>query len=118
MITETERQAVAEFPELQRLIDLRDAGWFWLPPRVDDGHVVEVHGVRTWLGGWADAIRVRFTTDAAGLRVDHEGGVVWRLDGGLTEVVDQLVALSPPGSQNAPRLVKSATGGLWTPGRS
>ena len=29
---------------------------------------MDVSGVRTWPGGWADAIRVQYVTDAAALR--------------------------------------------------
>lgn len=98
--------ALAAHPELQRLIDLSLAGWTWMPPEVDDGgHVVEVHGMRTWPGGFADAVRIRYTTDAMAVRVDFEGGIVWRREGGLADVVDDLIALPSPGTRGAPRLV-------------
>jgi len=115
LIGGNDRAAVAAFPELQRLIDLRDASWIWLPS-IRDGDLAEVHGVRTWSGGWADAIRVRFTTDAKGLRTDHAGGVVWSLEGTLLDVLDGLAALPAPDERGAPRLVKcSAPRDLWTP---
>ena len=74
--SEVEAAALAEFPELRRLIDLREAGWVFLPG-LADGELTEVRGVHTWPGGWAEAIRIRYTTDAAALRIDHDGGVVW-----------------------------------------
>jgi hypothetical protein len=114
MMTPKEAAAVAEFPELQRLIDLRDAGWLLLPTTVD-GQVVEVHGVRTWPEGWADAIRVRYITDAVGLRTDHIGGISWKRDGTLTDVIDGLLDLPQPDNRLAPRLIIGHSPTLWTP---
>lgn len=48
---------------------------------------------------------VRYTTDAAALRTDHDGGVVWQREGSLVEVVDGLLTLPPPSTPGAPRLV-------------
>jgi hypothetical protein len=111
----TEHDAVlAEFPELQRLVELRNAGWIFLPTVVARC-VVQVHGVRTWPGGWADALRVRYTTDAAGLRNDHTGGITWQLEGTLMEVVDGLLTLPPPDDRLAPRLVVGKAPRLWSP---
>ncbi|MEC3974908.1 hypothetical protein [Amycolatopsis sp. H20-H5] len=101
--------ALAEFPALQRLIDLRDAGWIFLPTLDAGGTVIEVHSVRTWPGGWADALRVRYTTDARGLRTDHTGGITWQQDGTLDEIVDELITLPPPSDRLAPRLVVAQT---------
>ena len=112
--SDIEAAALAEFPELRRLIDLREAGWVFLPG-FEDGELIEVHGVRTWPGGWADGIRVRYTTDAAALRVDHDGGVVWQREGTLCEVADGLLALPPPSAPGAPRLVKATGPLVWTP---
>lgn len=110
----TEGAALAEFPELRRLVDLRNAGWQFLPVSAD-GELTEVRGVRAWPDEWVDAIVVRFTTDAAGLRCDRSGGVVWQCDGDLAEVVDGLLTLPPPHDPAAPRLVLRTTPGLWTP---
>lgn len=104
-MTETDfTTALAEFPELRRLIDLCVAGWTLLPT-VTGGEVIEVHGVRTWPEGWADAIRVRYTTDARGLRMDHTGGITWQREGTLVEVIDGLITLPAPNEPYAPRLV-------------
>lgn len=108
------RQALAEFPELRRLMDLRAAGWQFTP-QVHGGDVVDVRGVRVWPDDWADAITVRFITDAAALRLDPTGGIVWQKDGGLVDVVDSLIALPSPTSHNAPRLVRGHGPLLWTP---
>jgi hypothetical protein len=97
--------ALAEFPTLQRLLDLHHAGWIFLPTLDAEGQVAEVHGVRTWPEGWADALRVRYTTDARGLRNDHTGGITWQLDGTLDDVVDGLITLPAPSDRLAPHLV-------------
>lgn len=109
----TEGAAIAEFPELRRLVDLRNAGWKFLPVNSDSGELVEVRGVRAWPDDWVDAIVVRFTTDATGLRCDRSGGVVWHRDGDMADVVDGLLALPAPSDPAAPRLVLRTTPGLW-----
>lgn len=106
--------ALDEFPELRWLVDLVNAGWQLLPISAE-GELVEVRGVRAWPQDWADAIVVRFTTDAAGLRCDRSGGVVWERVGHLADVVDGLLTLPPPSDPAAPRVVLRTTPGLWTP---
>ena len=104
--------ALAEFPELQHLIDLVNAGWVFLPSMID-GVVNELHGVRMWPGGWADGVRVRGMADARALRSDFDGGLVWERSGSLAEVVDALITLPPPETQGAPRLVKGSAPVPW-----
>jgi hypothetical protein len=99
--------AFAEFPELSRLLDLRDGGWIFVPRRVD-GEVDRLDAVRTWPDGTADAIMIKYVTDAAALRVDPDGGLVWMREGTLTEVADALLTLPPPGTPGAPRFVRGA----------
>lgn len=112
-----EAEALTAFPELRGLVDLGRLCWEWLDPARDDtGHVVEIHGVRNWPStGQVDAIRVRSATDAAGVRIDHEGGVLWQREGGLVDVVNGLRELPEPGTPGAPCLVKRVLPGLWTP---
>jgi hypothetical protein len=100
--------ALAMFPELQRLADLRDAGWSFVPVTDDGGEVVELRGVRAWPDGYADALMVRYTTDAAGLRCNDTGALVWQREGGLAEVVDGLLTLPAPGAPGAPQLELSS----------
>jgi hypothetical protein len=89
--------ALAAYPELQRLVDLRDVGWRFMPVS-EDGELVELRGLRTWPdAGCADALRVRYSTEARGLRVDHAGTVVWQRDGTLGDVVEGLIGLPAPG---------------------
>ena len=106
--------ALREFPELQHLADLRDADWNFLPTVVD-GELTEVHGFLTWPGGWADAVRVRHTTDAAGLRIDCDGGITWTREGSLTEVIQGLISLPAPSDRLAPRLVFASAPKLFVP---
>ena len=110
--SDLEAATLAEFPELRRLIDLREAGWVFLPG-LEDGEITEVRGVRTWPDGWGDAIRVRYTTDTAALRTDHDGGLVWQREGSLVEVVDGLLTLPPPSEPGAARLVRATEPMLW-----
>lgn len=94
---ETDRAAVAEFPGLRRLIELRDGGgWFFLPVQ-RNGELTLVSGARRWPGGWSDAIAIRAIDDACGMRCDHRGVEVWRREGGMVDVINALVALPPPG---------------------
>lgn len=102
-----------EYPELQRIIDLCAAGWCFVP-RVECGEMAELRGVRTWPGGWADALLVRYVTDARGVRVDHAGGITWQREGTLAEVVDGLLTLPAPGDRAAPRVVVGRVPTLWT----
>ncbi|GLZ34101.1 hypothetical protein Lesp02_62880 [Lentzea sp. NBRC 105346] len=106
--------ALAEFPELQHLIDLVHAGWVFLPSMAD-GVVTAMHGVRMWPGGWTDAVRVRHTTDAKALRSDYDGGLVWERSGSLADVVHALIMLPPPGTPTAPRLVTGTAPKPWMP---
>jgi hypothetical protein len=113
----TVSDAVAAYPDLRRIAELRDAGWQFLPIADADGSLVEVRGVRTWPdSASADAVLIRYTTDVAGLRIDRDGGVVWKREGGLAEVVDELLALPTPDDHASPRLVRgTAPSGLWLP---
>ncbi|PRX48697.1 hypothetical protein B0I33_104515 [Prauserella shujinwangii] len=101
---------------LDRLAVLREAGWQFLPVIDEGGELTELRGVRAWPTGHADALLVRDATDAAGLRCDANGGVVWQREGGLPEVIDGLLTLPPPDAPGAPRLVRGrAPNGLWVP---
>ena len=114
-VDDTDRAAIAAFPELRRLVDLRRADWRFTPGTDAEGQLRQINAVRTWPGGYADALLVRYTTDAAGIRCDHAGGVLWQRDGTLAEVVDGLLALPAPGAPGAQRLVKATVPRLWTP---
>jgi hypothetical protein len=111
-----EDSPLTEFPELRRLVDLLRAGWQLLPVS-SGGEFVEVRGVRVWPDEWLDVITVRFTTDAAGLRRDRFGTLVWEHTGDLADVVDGLLALPAPSDPAAPRMALPTPARLWTPAR-
>jgi hypothetical protein len=114
-LTTSDRAALAAYPQLRRLIDLRDGGgWFFQPVQVQ-GELELLTGARLWPDGWSDAIAIRDVGDARGFRCVQLGGEVWKREGGLTEVIDGLVELPAPDQPNAPRLVKATAPTLWTP---
>ncbi|WP_199750197.1 hypothetical protein [Amycolatopsis sp. WAC 04169] len=104
---------------LRKLIDLRSTAQWSFFPVVTAGEVTEIRGVRAWVYGWADALLVRHSSDAAALRVNPDDEIVWQQDGGLAEVVDRLNELPPPKSSHSPSLaIGHARRLLWIPGRS
>lgn len=106
--------AFASFPDLQRLVELRAGDWefgHWY----DSGVLTKIVAWREWPDGSADALRVRYTNDAAGRRTDPDGGVVWEHEGTLADVVNGLLELPAPDAPSAPRLVQASTSWPWTP---
>ncbi|SER92213.1 hypothetical protein [Actinokineospora terrae] len=110
----TDTVAVAAYPELQHLIDVRDAGWVFSPTLDDDG-VTQIYGFRHWPGGWIDLLVIHHSTNTAAARATHDGGLVWNRTGTLVDVIDQLVDLPDPHDPLAPRLVIGRVPTLWTP---
>lgn len=115
-MTDPVAEALVAHPELAHLLTL-DSQWRWMPPPRDEstGDILELHGIRVWpQSDQVDAIRVRTATDAMGMRVDADSGVLWQLEDGLIAVVNGLRELPPPGDRLAPQLVKGRTeSGLW-----
>lgn len=107
--------ALTEFPALGRLVDLCAAGWRFVPLRGRDGELTELRGVRMWPGGYADALRLHYVTDAAAVRFDHAGGLLWQRTGTLVDVVDGLLALPAPDHPGAPHLVTTTLERQWKP---
>lgn len=113
--------AWAEFPELQRLADLQNAGWRLFAVKAGDGAVMRIDGMHVWPdpdhpeADWVDTVMVLSPTDAKALRANPDNDVVWNREGTLGDVVDGLLALQPPGTPGAPRLVKGSAPRLWTP---
>lgn len=110
--------ALRAFPELSRLAELRASGrWMFMPGKGHDGELIEIRAVRIWLlSGSADALKVRYTTDARAVRTRDDGAVVWERAGTLVEVVDALLGLPAPGAPGAPHLARGRTpSGLWVP---
>lgn len=114
-LTITDRAAVALYPELCRLINLRDQRVWQFIPRHHDGELDLVAGYRVWPRGWSDAIAIANRDDAKGYRCDPAGGEVWGREGGLVEVIDGLAELPAPDQPGAPRLVRGRARRLWVP---
>jgi hypothetical protein len=116
MVTESERRAIALYPELRRLLEIRELGWvFQLTP--DDG-LMAVKGLylhKTGLVYWADMLHIRGQTDAAAMRLNPDRHVVWQVTGTMVDTIDGLSQLPPPQSPFAPRLVLGKVGTLWVP---
>jgi hypothetical protein len=113
-LTAADRRALAAYPQLGRVLELRGVGWFFRPLLVE-GRVELLTGARMWPDQWSDAIAIRNLGDARAFRCDPAGGEVWKHEGGLVEVIDSLVALPAPHEPHAPRLVKATAPKLWTP---
>lgn len=114
-LTPADRAAIAVYPQLRGLVELRDRGGWLFQPVLVDGELELVTGARAWPDGWSDAIAIRDLGDAKAFRCDPTGGEVWKVEGTLTDVLDGLVDLPRPAEPNAPRLVKATTPQLWTP---
>lgn len=113
--------AWAEFPELRRLADLRNAGWRLFAVKDAEGTVTRIDGLFVWPdlvypdADWVDTVMVLSATDAKALRANPDDEVVWTREGTLEDVVDGLLQLPPPGEPGAPRLVRGAAPRLWKP---
>jgi hypothetical protein len=107
----TDAVVVAVYPELQHLVDLKGGGWRFLS--IEAGRS-QIDGFRQWSGGWRDAIRIKNTGDALGLRLDRDHAITWEYAGSLANVVQELLLLPQPGSRLAPRLAKGSGPRLLT----
>jgi hypothetical protein len=114
-VNTVDRAAVALYPNLQRLIDLRHGGWTFQPIHTS-GELVMLAGWRLWPLDWSDAIAIRDLGDAKAYRCNPDGGEVWGKEGSLLDVLNELIELPEPGQPSAPTLVKGRPPTLWTPG--
>ena len=107
---------ITVYPELQRLIELKQCGWVFRPVHVD-GELTLLAGWRAWLvDGWSDAIAIHDRDSARAYRCDGEGGTVWQEEDTLLRVIDKLLELPRPDAPDAPRLVIGKRQTLWVPG--
>ncbi|GAA3040602.1 hypothetical protein [Actinokineospora globicatena] len=112
-MTSPDITAVATYPQLRHLIDLRAIGWTF-QPIVDDNGVNQVYGFRHWPGGWIDLLIIHHLTNTAAARATHDGHLVWTREGGFIEVIDHLADLPAPHEPLAPTLVIGRVPTLWT----
>jgi hypothetical protein len=114
---EVDDAAVALFPELKRLVALRESGAWKLAVEVDEhGAPQLVTGALTHVDGSRDILGVRSQSEVRAIRLNPVGELVFRREGSLVEVVDALLELPSPLHPRAPRLVLSAPPRLWVPG--
>ncbi|GAA2975508.1 hypothetical protein [Actinokineospora diospyrosa] len=106
--------AVAAYPELQHLIDIRDHDWEFHPV-LDDNGITQIYGYRRWPDGWIDLLVIHHRTNTAAARSTYDGGLVWNRDGTLTDTIQHLTDLPTPDHPLAPRLVIARIPTLWTP---
>jgi hypothetical protein len=115
-MTDSDRKAVALYPELQRLIDIRELGWvFRVEPSEDLLAVKGLYLHRVGMVHWADMLEIRNLTDAAAVRLNPGRALVWKVTGTLVDIVDGLMQLPHPSSPFAPRLVLNKLNTLWVP---
>lgn len=116
MLSSFDQAAVALYPGLRRLIDLREQGGWQFLPIYRDGELGLIAAVRTWPDGSSAALVVADINDAKAFRCDPAGGEVWSREGGLVDVIEALIELPAPGEPGAPHLVKAKAQRLPAPG--
>jgi hypothetical protein len=85
------RSTTPHGPHLDRIDDLRDAGWLFLPPSP-----TEIRGVRVYHPGWMDKLLFLAPDYLAAVRYDPDGTLRWRRQGGQDEMVEEILALPAP----------------------
>ncbi|PXY21110.1 hypothetical protein [Prauserella muralis] len=95
-MTSTDAAHVAAWPEVQHLIDLRDGGWSFAHKYGDNGEIRQINGKYVHPSGHVDGLRVRERNDAAAVRWDGDGRVLWEHEGGVVDVVEGLLGLPNP----------------------
>ncbi|MGB3438669.1 MAG: hypothetical protein WBA97_07925 [Actinophytocola sp.] len=113
----TSADSLRLYPELQQLLDVREAGWVFRLIQDEDGPLEGIAGSFS-RQQYTDAIFVFDRTNVSAARVladENGGGCVWSKQGsGIQEVVFELIGLPEPGQPAAPSLVKRSSL-LWTP---
>lgn len=112
-----DRAAVAAFPELKRLIDLRvSTEWTWSVYRDPNGEVWLVAGARVHVDGSRDEIGVRSESAVRVVRFNPLNEAVVMREGSLGEMVDLLRGLPSPLHPKTPSgVVSGALPRLWVP---
>jgi hypothetical protein len=109
----THEEALAAYPALRSITALTKRGWSFRAAGIDTGGFLV--GWFVWPHNWMDALTIADEGDVRADRCDPDGGVVWKRDGSLVDVVAALLELPSPDAPNAPRLVIGKGHSLWTP---
>lgn len=103
-------------PEFDQLEALLKRGWVFDPGFDDRGQLDRVKGIFGWHAeGVVDLVRVKSQTEAAAMRCDRSGGLLWEREGTTAYVLGELLELPSPDDPRAPRLVLASAPRLWTP---
>jgi hypothetical protein len=115
----TEAEVVARYPEVQFLIDIRNAGWIFQLHNFDSEPALV--GYRNW-PAHIDAVWIFDRNRCVGIRsVDDApgwvGGTIWQYQGDLATVVYEILGLPQPSERFAPSLIlpKTESSIFWTP---
>ena len=114
--TRAEEAALAAYPQLQWIIDMRHGGWRF--STVTHEGIPNVKGMYVWhttTRSWGDCIQIRNINDAAAGRLNPMKEMVWKYAGDMVGAIEGLLELPHPEDPNAPRLVTGTVRGLWTP---
>ncbi|MGC7102950.1 hypothetical protein ACPZ19_50530 [Amycolatopsis lurida] len=103
-------------PEFDQLEILLARGWTFDPGFDDRGELERVKGIFIWrTDGVVDAVRIKGRGDAAAMRCNRAGELLWEREGTTADVLGDLLELPPPSDPRAPRLVRAVAPQLWTP---
>lgn len=111
-------RALVAFPDLRRLANrwVHGVGWRFIQREDDSGNVVMTAGFRAWLDGSMDVLTLTTRANARAWRTNSEGGMVWKREGELRQVIAETLKLPAPENPTAPRLVLTGpTPTHWTP---
>ena len=101
---------------LDRVSDLRCAGFSFLPHYDEHGEIVALQALRV-RAGHIETVLIHGEHDALGARCrdDEHAAVVWHQAGSTADVIAALLDLPVPGTRHAPTLARAAPTGLWLP---
>lgn len=92
----------ATLPPATRALKALVSGPGWRPLAGSRDLLIFIH---PWPDESVDTLAIRGETDALAERTNPAGEPVWRRDGTLIDVIDELRELPPPDAATAPRLV-------------
>ena len=101
---------------LDRIRDLRRAGFSFLAHRDEDDEITTLQGVRV-RAGHIETVLIHGEHDALAARCRDEprAAVVWHRAGATADVIAELLDLPTPGTRGAPTLARVTPSDLWIP---